>query len=113
MQRLFGAEDLDIGPVANGRGLRLPRLYIAANQAVHTDLAISRGGWTNEAGIRLEVSGPDGGGLADHMWRADSGRGWEFRTDKAGWHTLELSGTGLPKTTPFELEVAYTAPRTL
>ena len=37
----------------------------------------------------------------------------DFRSRKTGWHTLELSGTGLPAATPFELEMSYRAPRTL
>ena len=113
VQRFFGAVDLDIGPVANGRPLRLPRIYVVADQTVHADLAISHRGWTDATGVRLDVSGPDGSALADHSWGAAAGGGWDFRSRKTGWHTLELSGTGLPAATPFELEMSYRAPRTL
>jgi len=111
--RFFGAEDLDIGPVTNQRVLRLPRIYIAANQSVDADLAVSRRGWTSATGIKLAISGPDGTAVAEHVWHVASGGGWEFRTHHAGWHTLTLSGTELPEAMRFELEMAYLAPGAL
>jgi alpha-amylase len=113
VQRFFGASDLDIGPVANLRPRRLPRIHVAADQTVQVDLTISHQGWTDATSVKLAVFGPDGSPLADHGWRAASGREWGFRPRDRGWHTLELSGTGLPAATPFELEMSYRAPRTL
>jgi alpha-amylase len=111
-QSFFGAADLDIAALANGKAVTLPRIYPAAHATIHVDLAVDRSRWTNATAVTLEV-GNAGGEVARHSWNASSDQGSDFRAGAAGWHTLRLTATGLPEATPFELDVHYTAPKTL
>ena len=63
-------------------------------------------------GQGLEVSNA-GGEVATHSWNSASGQGFDFHAGTAGWHTLRLAAIELPETTPFELDVRYTASQTL
>ena len=60
-QSFFGAADLDIAGLANGKTVTLPRIYSAAHADVHVSLAMDRSGWTNATAVTLEVSNAAGG----------------------------------------------------
>ncbi|HET6195774.1 MAG TPA: hypothetical protein VFE12_08475, partial [Acetobacteraceae bacterium] len=111
-QSFFGAPDLDIAGLANGKTVTLPRIYSAAHADVHASLAMDRDGWTNGTAVALEV-GNAAGSVARHSWTASAGQGFDFKAGAAGWHTLRLTASGLPEAAPFELDVRYTAPQTL
>ena len=111
-QNFFGAADLDIAGLANGKAVTLPRIYSAAHAAIQVGLAMDRSRWTDATTVTLEVSS-GGGEVARHSWNSSSGQGFDFRAGATGWHTLQLTATGLPKATPFEVDVHYTAPQTL
>ena len=111
-QSFYGAADLDIAALANGRTVTLPQIYPAALAAVHVDLALDRSHWTNATVVTLEVSN-GGGQVTIHNWNSSSSRGFDFHAGPVGWYTMRLTATGLPQTMPFELDVQYTAPQTL
>jgi alpha-amylase len=111
-QSFFGAVDLDVAGLANGKVVTLPRIYSAAHAAIHVGLAMDRSRWTDATKVTLDVSS-GGGEVAQHSWNSSSGEGFDFRAGATGWHTLQLTATGLPEAMPFELDVHYTAPQTL
>jgi len=113
VQRLHGAVDLDIAPVANGRTVTLPRIYPSAHTRVEVEFTADRRGWTDGTAVTLEVAAGSGVTIAKHIWTASATAEFEFQTDHAGWQTLRLSAAGLPRPTPFELTTSYTAPQTL
>jgi alpha-amylase len=112
-QRFFGAADLDIAGLVNGKTVTLPRIYTAPDSRLRAELAIDRHAWTNATEVTLAVLDPAGGTVAEHVWKLSSDPGFDFGAGTAGWQTLRLSAIGLPGPMPFELEITYTAPRIL
>jgi alpha-amylase len=109
-QRFFGADDLDIPALANGRIVALPRLYPAAHTEMLAELSVAPNA---KADVTLEVLGATGDIVGQHSWQSASPQAFRLPIRTTGWHTLRLSATGLPAATPFELEVTYTAPQRL
>ncbi len=112
-QRFYGAEDLDIGPLANDRVVTLPRIHAAADTPVQATITIDKRRWTADTTVTLSVTDPDPARKTQHVWNISSGSDFEFRTSAAGWQTLRLSAIGLPGPTAFELNISYSATRTL
>jgi len=112
-QRFYGAQDLDIAPLANGSPVTLPRVYPAAGTSLHATLHVDRRSWKRQTAVTLEVLDPSGNALGTHTWNSNSADAFGAHARMTGWHTLRLAATGLADTAPFELDLTYTAPQTL
>jgi alpha-amylase len=113
VQQFFGAADLDIAPLGNGKTVKLPRIYATAHDDLQFTLSVSRTGWTNATSVTLDVVGPSGGGIGQHVLKTATGSAFALQTQALGWHTLQLSAVGLPAAVAFTLQVTYSAPQTL
>jgi alpha-amylase len=113
LQRFYGARDLDIAPLANGKTVTLPRIFVAAHNRLQADLSLNRRTWTDATSVTLEVIDPAAVSIGKHVWKSSTAATFELQTGRSGWHTLRLSAVGLPDPMPFELDVTYTAPQTV
>jgi alpha-amylase len=108
-----GAEDLDIGPAAEGRIVQVCRCWCAAGTTIEATLRPAMAGWTAQTEMLLEVVRPTGAVAASQGWSGTSAHPGTLRAaaDADGWYTAQLSATHLPAVSaPYELTVSYTAP---
>ena len=111
-QTFFGAVDLDIPPLRDGER-DVGRIWCAAGTRLSATLTVERAGWDARSTVRLEARGP----VRDHdPVRLDLDDpaadvvGLTTDTTATGWHTLRITGSGLPEDgSSFELRVTYTA----
>jgi alpha-amylase len=89
-----GAADLDIGPAVAGQTLRVGRIWCDAG------FPISIVPESNAANLAFKIHDPQNNALP-----LDKGQG---RTQKRGWHTLNVTSTGAG-VTPFKISVTYTS----
>ena len=107
-QTFFGAVDLDIGPAVNGT-LRVPqRISCAKGSRIGLAVTADRSGWEAGSEVTVEVTGADGRPVCEARLRV-TGTAVAEGTAEGGWHTLTLTGTGLPNAgSSYELRVTYT-----
>nr|WP_321986115.1 hypothetical protein [uncultured Lichenicoccus sp.] len=112
-QVLFGAADLDIGPIVNGT-LQVGRVWCALHSLLSVTLTPDQTGWGNGVDVAVHIEDKvdflNMHGYDDQD--ASHTQGASFKVQAAGWHTLSIVAAGMPADgSPFELKVDYTAPR--
>ena len=112
-QSFFGAPDLDIPGLGNGKTVTLPRIYLAVHSRLRAELELDRRAWTNATAVTLDLTDPAGGVVTRHHWNSSSGSAFDVNVGAGGWYTLRLSAAGMVTAQPFELAITYTAPQTL
>ncbi len=112
-QSFFAAADLDIPALANGKLVTLPRIFPAAHATLHMELSMDRHAWTGQTEVTAEVDDPGGRVVGKHVWKATTAPAFDLQAGITGWHTLRLTAVALPGPLPFELDVTYSAPRTI
>jgi hypothetical protein len=63
--------------------------------------------------LSLNVTGPSGARIGSHDFGEGGAQPVQITPTASGWHTLELDAKGLAASTPYELQVTYTAPQAL
>jgi alpha-amylase len=113
-QTLFGAADLDVGPAVNGTFTVSPRLCIARGSRVHMQVSADTAGWAaGGASVTFQLAGPSGRTIGTSTQGA-SGSAVPMQTiaSETGWHTLTVTGTGLPDAgSAWQAKITYTAPK--
>ena len=107
-QTFFGAPDLDLPPLRDG-GRDVGRVWCAAGTRLSATLTPDRGGWDARATVRLGVLAPD---QVPPGPDGPAGEILDLAADvvATGWHTLRVTGSGLPADgSDFSLRVTYTA----
>lgn len=114
-QELFGAADLDVGPVVNGV-TTIGRFWIVAGSPVVTQMpSMDTTGWTDTSRVQWEIIDPGGqitGGVAINFTATTI----EAHTTAkvTGWHTIYLTGSSLPSAgSAFTFKINYTATQNL
>jgi alpha-amylase len=114
-QTFFGAADLDRGPAENDRELQIGRVWCQANTPIDVVFKPNTAGWSAQAEIILEILDAKGDALATQTQRANhAGNAVKVTVQQSGWHTLRVSGQGLPAAgAPYEAIVTYTGTQEL
>jgi alpha-amylase len=112
-QCFYGAVDLDVAPLANGRHITLPRIYPSAGTDLQAALRLDHRFWKSDTKIALEVLDPTSRVVGAQTWASNARDAFAGASSTTGWHTLRLTASGLTDKAPFELDVTYTAPQRL
>jgi alpha-amylase len=112
-QCFYGAPDLDIAPLTNGRHITLPRIYPSVGTGLRVSLHLDHRFWKSDTEITLEVLDPTSRIVGAQNWASNARDAFAGASSTTGWHALRLTASGLPDTAPFELDVTYTAPQRL
>ena len=106
-QTFFGAADLDIPPLRDGAAT-VGRVWCAAGTSLSATLVPGREGWNAASTIRLDVLDPAQRRVQPRL--DDAAGNLTVGIVATGWHTLRVTGSGLPpEGRAFELRVTYTA----
>ena len=113
-QELHGAADLDIAPIAD-TAIVAGRIWCEKATAVLVALSATGKNLAAPASVLLELTGPDLTVVGSQRWTvAKNPQPLQVRTAATGWHSIRLTGTGLPAANPISyiVKVTYTAPQT-
>jgi alpha-amylase len=109
-QTLFGAPDLDTGPVENGIKMQAGRISCDKASAISVQLESETNGWSANTEILIEiVDSQDKTVASKHYTNASKHDHLKTNADVSGWFTLRLSGRALPAPANYALTVTYTA----
>lgn len=124
-QTVFGAADLDKPQAQNGKQVDAARIWCDVDTDLTISLTCNRTGWNPVpwpgvgyplSMVTVYIYGPLPGGdtlvLGSTIQMAASTATVQttLRVKTAGWHTVRVSGSGLPDTgSPYELQLRYTA----
>lgn len=109
-QTFFGAADLDIPPLANGKPLTVQRIWVEAGKAISGSLKLDE--WP--PGSEVDITVKDGSGIFQASKIAtEKDNHFNVVSPRGGWHRIVLTPQDFDTTQDFELTVTYTATRQL
>jgi alpha-amylase len=113
-QTLFGAADLDIGPVRNGN-TSLGRVWAAVETRITAEFRGLLVPWPQGTSNVVELVDPAGASLASARIGSNGAAELHATARRSGWYSFRTTATGLPQDSgsPFELSVTYTATQEL
>jgi alpha-amylase len=110
-QTFFGGSDLDVPPAFPAQAIPSGRIWCAAGKPIEAQLGLP--GIAPGGSVALRIVDPTGSVLTSHVFRDAAGAGAHAIARSSGWHTLELTASGVDGPVPYALSVNYTAPTTL
>ena len=111
-QTIFGALDLDVGPVRNAQTL-VGRITAEQGVPITVKVRPDRTNWRTNSALHIVLTDTADRAVIDFICLNDEGVA-QGRTLEAGEYSLTLSGSNLPEGgSPFEIDVTYTAPQSI
>jgi alpha-amylase len=113
-QTLFGAADLDIGPVRNGN-TSLGRVWAAGETRITGEFRGLLIPWPQGTSDVVELVDPAGASLVSARIGSTGTAELHATARQSGWYSFRTTATSLPQDSgsPFELSVTYTATQEL